>query len=215
MTDALRMAGFAAAAALMAFLLRPAHQQAGAAVSLAAGAMVLFAALSHLGPAVEALQNLSRKAGLGDGTVATLLRLIAIAYLSEFAAQACQDAGESGPFLGRAGDQLALGVVGQQMVIAIAQHVQVHSGLRIVVAEGFHFAGGGFVVHEILDLFRTGHGNHGQRQQSRKHERQHLLHSIFLLVYKKHIHHAMDAFPAFRSTVIIFNLQVRVNNNSD
>lgn len=96
MTDALRMAGFAAAAALMAFLLRPAHQQAGTAVSLAAGAMVLFAALSHLGPAVEALQNLSRKAGLGDGVVATLLRLIAIAYLSEFAAQACQDAGESG-----------------------------------------------------------------------------------------------------------------------
>lgn len=96
MSEALRMAGFAAAAALIAFVLRPAHQQAGAAVALAAGAMVLFAALRYLAPAVETLRSLSERAGLGENTVATLLRLIAIAYLSEFAAQACRDAGESG-----------------------------------------------------------------------------------------------------------------------
>lgn len=96
MTDSLRLAGFVLTAALAAFVLRPIHQQAGSAVALAAGAMLLFSALEYLAPVVTALQSLSEKAGLESGTVQALLRLIALAYLTEFAAQACQDAGESG-----------------------------------------------------------------------------------------------------------------------
>lgn len=96
MSEALRMAGFAAAAALMAFTLRAAHREAGAAVALAAGMMLFFFALTQLSGAVETLRVLAQKAGVGDGTMTLLMKLVGMAYVTEFAAQACRDAGEEG-----------------------------------------------------------------------------------------------------------------------
>ena len=96
MTEALRAAGFAAAAALAAFALRAAHRQAGAAVALAAGMMLFFAAVTQLGKAAEALESLSKRAGVGQETAGLLLKLLGMAYVTEFAVQACRDAGEEG-----------------------------------------------------------------------------------------------------------------------
>ena len=81
MSGALRLAGFVLAAALFAFTLRAAHKAAGAAVALAAG---------------EALQSLAQRAGIGADTAALLLKLTGMAYVTEFAVQACRDAGEEG-----------------------------------------------------------------------------------------------------------------------
>lgn len=96
MTDALRMAGFAVAAALLAFTLRSAHQQAGAAVALGAGVMLFFCAITQVSAAVEALRTLSQQTGGSDGTVTLMMKLLGMAYVTEFAAQACRDAGEEG-----------------------------------------------------------------------------------------------------------------------
>lgn len=96
MSEALRMAGFSVIAAVMAFTLRAAHREAGAAVALAAGLMLFFWAVSQVSAAVETLRSLSRQAGMGDGTLTLLLKLLAMAYAAEFAVQACQDAGEAG-----------------------------------------------------------------------------------------------------------------------
>ncbi len=96
MNEALRLAGFAVTAAMMAFILRSAHREAGAAVALAAGLMLFFGAAAQVGGAVEVLRALSRKAGVGEGTAGLMLKLVAMAYVAEFAVQACQDAGEAG-----------------------------------------------------------------------------------------------------------------------
>ena len=96
MSEALRMAGFSVIADVMAFTLRAAHREAGAAVALAAGLMLFFWAVSQVSAAVETLRSLSRQAGMGDGTLTLLLKLLAMAYAAEFAVQACQDAGEAG-----------------------------------------------------------------------------------------------------------------------
>ncbi|MBR5110178.1 MAG: hypothetical protein IK099_08280 [Clostridia bacterium] len=96
MTETLRMAGFACAAALLSFTLRAAHRQAGAAAAMAAGLMLFFFALTSLGPAVETLKALSERAGIGQQTATLLLKLSAMAYVTEFAVQACRDAGEEG-----------------------------------------------------------------------------------------------------------------------
>jgi len=63
---------------------------------MAAGLMLFFFALTQLGAAVEALRSLSERAGIGQQTVTLLLKLIAMAYVTEFAVQACRDAGEDG-----------------------------------------------------------------------------------------------------------------------
>lgn len=96
MTDALRAAGFALTAAMAAFALRGVHRQAGAAVALSAGLMLFFFAVTQLGQAAEALNNLSRRAGVGQETVAMLFKLLGMAYVTEFAVQACRDTGEEG-----------------------------------------------------------------------------------------------------------------------
>lgn len=96
MTDALRLAGFAVTAALIAFTLRAAHRPAGASVALAAGMMLFLSAVTRMGEAVETVQALSRQAGLEDGTSAVLLKLAGMAFVTEFAVQSCRDAGEEG-----------------------------------------------------------------------------------------------------------------------
>ena len=96
MTETLRMAGFALTAAMMAFALRAAHRQAGAAVAAAAGLMLFFSAATQWTRAADALHALSRQAGISDSTVTLLFKLVGMAYVTEFAAQACRDAGEEG-----------------------------------------------------------------------------------------------------------------------
>ena len=96
MSEALRIAGFSAAAAMLCFTLRAANRQAGAAAAMAAGLMLFFSAISQLSAVTETMQSLSRQAGVGDETMKLLLKLIAMAYVTEFSAQACRDAGEEG-----------------------------------------------------------------------------------------------------------------------
>ena len=96
MTEALRVAGFSLAAALAAFTLRSAHREAGAAVAISGGLMLFFFAVTRVSFMVEALRSLSQQSGGGEGTLTLLLKLMGMAYVTEFAVQACQDAGENG-----------------------------------------------------------------------------------------------------------------------
>ena len=96
MNGVLQAAGFAVIAALMAMTLRAAYAQAGAAVAIAAGLMLLAAAVERLTPVAGMLEELSRKAGVEKGTAGLLIKLVGMAYLTEFSAQICRDAGEEG-----------------------------------------------------------------------------------------------------------------------
>ena len=96
MNALVRMAGFAVLAALSAFTLRTAHRQAGMAVALAAGIMLFFAAITQLTQAAAALEQLSRQAGMEDEMLGMLMKMLGMAYVTEFAVQSCQDAGEEG-----------------------------------------------------------------------------------------------------------------------
>ena len=96
MTDTMKFAGFAILSAVVAYLLRSLRKEIGAAAALAGGLMLLLFALRFISPAAESLVLLSQRAGLKDETVHRLLRLIGIAYITEFSAQLCTDAGEAG-----------------------------------------------------------------------------------------------------------------------
>lgn len=96
MSEALRWTGFAVLAALMAFILRAAHRPAGTAVALAAGAMLFVSALGPIREAAAAMEEMSRLTGVNDGTAQMLIKLVGMAYVTEFAVQACRDAGEEG-----------------------------------------------------------------------------------------------------------------------
>ena len=96
MTALWKICTFALISALCALMVHAHQKQAGRLVSLCAGMMLLSAAVTQITPVVQALQDFSREAGLQNDTISLLLRLISMAYLTEFAAQACRDAGEEG-----------------------------------------------------------------------------------------------------------------------
>ncbi len=58
--------------------------------------MLFFAAAARLSAAADALRVLGEKTGVGDSAVALLLKLTAMAYITELSAQMCRDAGEEG-----------------------------------------------------------------------------------------------------------------------
>ena len=81
-----------------------------------------------------------------------------------------------GPILGHAGDQVAIVVVGQQTVDAVAQHVQVNSALGMLDAPILNFAALQLVVHIVGDFIGMGDDRQGRHHAQHQHEGKQLLH---------------------------------------
>ena len=96
MSEVLRTAGFAVAAALCALVIKSAHREMGRVISLGAGLLLFFFAVGQLGNAAGLLRSLARESGLGENTLELMVKLVAMGYITEFAVQACRDAGEEG-----------------------------------------------------------------------------------------------------------------------
>jgi stage III sporulation protein AD len=62
--------------------------------SLAVGATLLVGVLSAMAPSLAALSDLAAKAKVERYYLDTVLRVIGVAYLADFGAQVCDDAGE-------------------------------------------------------------------------------------------------------------------------
>ena len=111
--EAVRLAGFAVAAALLALTLRRQQPQLGVALSLAAGTMLLIWSAQRLEEVTRAVAGLAGRISLGEGTTKMLFKVMGISYLTEFAAQTCREAGEEG-----IGQKVILG--GKVMVMGLA-----------------------------------------------------------------------------------------------
>ena len=86
----------AVAAALMALTLRADDRSFGMAFSLAAGVLLLLLLLEPLRRAMRALLDMAGAAQIGEEHTGLLLKMLGVSFASEFAAQACRDAGENG-----------------------------------------------------------------------------------------------------------------------
>ena len=65
------------------------------ALRVAAGAFLLFGILQAVLPALQQITALLKLAGVGGEYSSILLRALGVAFLTQFAADACRDAGES------------------------------------------------------------------------------------------------------------------------
>lgn len=63
-------------------------------VMLTAGCLVLLSLLPALSTLRAAFSALGQRAGIADSQLALLIKIIGLAYLAEFGAQLCRDAGE-------------------------------------------------------------------------------------------------------------------------
>ena len=111
--DVMRMAGLSVLAAVAALILRRMRPEMGMVLALAAGVMLLALALPVLGEVIGGIAALAQQGGVKDAYLTQLLKVAGVTLLTDFAAQTCRDAGESGL-------ALKTELAGRVMLIALA-----------------------------------------------------------------------------------------------
>ena len=98
------------AAALCAVVVKQHAREVGAVLALAAGALLLGAALGAIEEVRALADELGELIGLSPAVLAPVLKTVGIAILTRIAAELCRDAGEGGiaSFVETAGAAMAL-----------------------------------------------------------------------------------------------------------
>ncbi|MDS1030081.1 stage III sporulation protein AD [Bacillota bacterium LX-D] len=64
-------------------------------ISAIVGVIIFLTMIGKIGYCIRILQDLANRANVNQYYLGTILKIIGIAYIAEFAAQVCRDAGES------------------------------------------------------------------------------------------------------------------------
>ena len=96
MESVVRLAAAAVAAALCAVVVKQRAREVGAVLALAAGALLLGAALGAIEEVRTLADELGELIGLSPAVLAPVLKTVGIAILTRIAAELCRDAGEGG-----------------------------------------------------------------------------------------------------------------------
>ena len=96
MESVVRLAAAAVAAALCAVVVKQHAREVGAVLALAAGALLLGAALGAIEEVRALVDELGGLIGLSPAVLAPVLKTVGIAILTRIAAELCRDAGEGG-----------------------------------------------------------------------------------------------------------------------
>lgn len=110
MSEMLKIAAAAVTAAVCAVVVRKQAPEIALLLAIAAGALLLWPALSALGTAYSVLDMLSEQIGLSQTVLEPVLKIAGISVLTRVSAEICRDAKESGIAAGveTAGAALAL-----------------------------------------------------------------------------------------------------------
>ncbi len=90
----LQIVGFALVAAVLTVVVRRLRPELGLLLSLAAGVVILLLVVPSLLSVFQRLRYLSAAAQVNLRYLDTVLKIVGVAYLTEFGAQICRDAGE-------------------------------------------------------------------------------------------------------------------------
>ena len=90
------MAAVAVITAFLATTLRRTHPEYAMAVGLVAGVLLVSSAMGYLSPLLEDVRLLLDQSGVASREIGILFKSLGICLLTQLAADACRDAGESG-----------------------------------------------------------------------------------------------------------------------
>ncbi len=90
-----QIVGLALVASFIAVILRQSRAPESAMlISIVAGAVVFLLMLDKIGAVIRVLEELADRAHVNKFYLMTIFKIIGIAYIGEFGAQVCRDAGE-------------------------------------------------------------------------------------------------------------------------
>jgi stage III sporulation protein AD len=92
--EIMQIVGIGIVTAVLAVTIRQNKPEIAMTVSIAAGIIIFLLVLGKIGSVLDVLKELASRADLNTIYLATILKIIAIAYIAEFGAQICRDAGE-------------------------------------------------------------------------------------------------------------------------
>ena len=92
--EILQVVGLGLVGAILAVFVRERHKELSIFISLATGIIIFIFALSKINGVLATLQELASRANVNMFYLVTVLKIIGIAYMAEFGAQVCRDAGE-------------------------------------------------------------------------------------------------------------------------
>lgn len=104
--------GLAVAAAAICMVLRALKPQMAALCATAAGVLLLLAAMDNVRSVQTVFARLTALGGLSEGYLGALVKVLGVSYVSELAAQTCEDMGEGGL-------ALKVGLVGKLCVFSL------------------------------------------------------------------------------------------------
>lgn len=92
--DILQIIGLAIVATVIIAVIKAQRPELAIQISIAAGIIVFTMILGKITAVIELLNSYARKVDIDTIYLSTLLKIVGIAYITEFGAEVCKDAGE-------------------------------------------------------------------------------------------------------------------------
>jgi len=92
--EILQIAGLGVVATILAHVLKTQRPELAVQISIITGIVVFLMVASKLSAVIELLNGFTKKANIDITYMSTILKIIGIAYIAEFGAEVCKDAGE-------------------------------------------------------------------------------------------------------------------------
>lgn len=92
--EILQIVGAGLVVTVLILVIKPQRPELALQVSLVFGVIVFLFMLGKISGVIKVLEELSQRANVNRFYLSTILKIIAVAYIAEFGAQVCRDAGE-------------------------------------------------------------------------------------------------------------------------
>lgn len=92
--EILQIVGGGLIVAVLIVIIKQQRPEMAMQLSLAFGTIVLLIILGKVAGVIEVLKELTQRANVNQFYLSTILKIIGVAYIAEFGAQVCRDAGE-------------------------------------------------------------------------------------------------------------------------
>lgn len=93
--DILQIVGLGIVATVIIVVLKAQRPEIAVQVGIITGIIIFLAVLGKISAIIDLLDSYTRKVNIDMAYIATLFKIIGIAYIAEFGAEVCRDAGES------------------------------------------------------------------------------------------------------------------------
>ena len=92
--DIIQITGIGIVATVLSVVLKKFGAEFGVLVSIAAGVLIFFVVMPYLSAVLSVLGQLSENINTNVEHIATVFKILGVAYIAEFGTQVCKDAGE-------------------------------------------------------------------------------------------------------------------------